>query len=198
MRDAINMADVAKLCPEYMGFIFYKSSRRFVGDDFSIDQDLHHVKKVGVFVNASQEEIIRKARIADLQGIQLHGTEKPELCSSLKGEGFEVIKVFPVDEQFDFGSLEKFKPFVHYFLFDTKTDQYGGSGKTFDWHLLERYDQEVPFFLSGGISLANVNLILQLKGMNLYAIDANSGVEDEPGMKNIEKVKAMINVLNKL
>ena len=199
MREPSNIAQVAELRPDYMGFIFYNNSQRYVGLNFFLPElEQKEIKRTGVFVNANLKVIRAMVKVHDLQAVQLHGKETPELCSSLKDKDLEVIKAFQVNTHFDFDLLQPFKPFVHYFLFDTKSEQYGGSGKIFDWNLLKKYDQDVPFFLSGGISKSNLKQINLLTGMNLYAVDVNSGVEDSPGIKQPDKVKALIDILDKL
>jgi len=197
MRDPENILQVAELRPDYMGFIFYGKSKRFVGDDFDIPPRLNgDIKRVGVFVNettAKMEDLATKHR---LELIQLHGNESVEQCLELKESGRKVIKVFSIDNKFQFGQTKPFRQVADYFLFDTKSETYGGTGKSFDWKLLERYDQEVPFFLSGGLSSTNVKDVKNLSGMNLHALDVNSGVELSPGLKDIEKIGQLQEILN--
>ncbi|MEI9921820.1 MAG: phosphoribosylanthranilate isomerase [Bacteroidota bacterium] len=184
MRDAANIRAVAELKPDYMGFIFYEKSPRFVGTDFKIP-----VKNaVGVFVNESTERILEK----DVSIVQLHGDETPAQCQELKDKGLTVIKAFSIDDDFDFAKTKDYK--VDYFLFDTKGQYYGGNAKAFNWNKLREYDQKIPFFLSGGLNAENLKDLGTLKGMNLYAIDLNSGVEDSPGVKNIGKIKEVISL----
>jgi len=190
MRDWINIREVIALRPDYMGFIFYANSPRFVGEDFQLPESFPaDIKKAGVFVNASVEEMLLQAERLKLDYLQLHGNESVRQCEELKEKGVAVIKVFSVDDDFDFTSTKPYAHSVDFFLFDTKGKYYGGNARTFDWNVLQRYDQQVPFFLSGGISPYNVSGIKELKGMNLHAIDINSGVEVTPGMKDIEKIK---------
>ncbi len=190
MRDRINIREVAALQPDFMGFIFYPKSPRFVGADFQLPADFRStIKKVGVFVNASTEEMMLQAKRLKLDYLQLHGDESPQQCEELRKKGIAVIKVFSVDDDFDFSITKPYSQLVDFFLFDTKGKYYGGNARTFDWNVLQKYDQQIPFFLSGGISPYNVSGIKELQGMNLYAIDINSGVEVTPGMKDIEKIK---------
>src|SRR6478609_1137183 len=196
MCEADNIIEVASLQPDYMGFIFYEKSRRFVGSNFSIPYEFPHaIRRVGVFVNEKVDTILRQVSKHKLDYVQLHGNESPEDCKALI-ERVGVIKVFSVDHQFDFGSTKPYQSFSDFFLFDTKTESYGGSGKVFDWNLLKKYDQQIPFFLSGGLSPANIGDIKELKGMNLHAIDINSGVEIAPGLKSIEKIKSIKSILH--
>jgi phosphoribosylanthranilate isomerase len=198
MRDVKNIRDVGALHPDYMGFIFYPSSPRYVGEDFSIPEDLPHaIKRVGVFVNDSHHTIRHQVRKHDLSIVQLHGDEPESLCAEVQAEGVEVIKVFSIGEEFDFSVLKKYKPYVNYFLFDTKGKFYGGNSKTFNWKVLEKYDQDIPFFLSGGLTLDNIQNVFGLNHMNLHALDINSGVEDLPGVKSVKKIEEVMNIVNR-
>ena len=193
MRDAENIRQVASLKPDYLGFIYYPESPRFVGDDFSLPEDLPaSIKRVGVFVNETTDNILGIARRVGLDCIQLHGNESVEQCNILRGAGLTLIKVFSVSYGFDFNVTKPYIPAVDYFLFDTKGKYYGGNANTFDWEILKRYDQEIPFFLSGGLSPENVGDVSSMEGMNLYALDLNSGVEVSPGLKSIEKIEALM------
>jgi phosphoribosylanthranilate isomerase len=191
MRDAENIQAVAALSPHYMGFIFYRESPRFVGDDFVMPVLPAAIKKVGVFVNESTEAIRNTATGHGLTLVQLHGHETPEQCRDLKASGLGVIKVFSVGKDFDWSVVQPYKSVADFFLFDTKGKYYGGNARTFDWSLLQQYDQQVPFFLSGGLSPENMSDAARLKNMNLYALDVNSGVEDSAGVKNISKIKTV-------
>lgn len=190
MRDYENIMQLAALHPDYMGFIFYDKSPRYVGEDFTLPNDFPKtIKKVGVFVNASSADIIRKAAKLDLQAVQLHGTESVTQCKELRNLGFDVIKVFSIGDDFDFKVTEAFEEVVDYFLFDTKGKFFGGNAATFDWSVLHTYNQHVPYFLSGGLTMENVAQIQSLENTNLYAVDVNSGVEISPALKSIDKVK---------
>lgn len=194
--DPNNIREVAECNPDFMGFIFYKPSPRFCGETFTIPEDINPtVKRVGVFVNESFEEIFKIVKKYNLDYVQLHGNESPHLCSALKSLGIHVIKVFSVDDHFHFNEVNPYKKYVDYLMFDTKGKYYGGNATPFNWKVLERYDQEVPFFLSGGITPSMIDSIYVLKSMNLYAIDVNSGVEVQPGFKNIDKVRQLMELL---
>ena len=127
-----------------------------------------------------------------LDFVQLHGNESPAQCDELKATGLGVIKVFSIDDDFNFELTKPYRKVVDYFLFDTKGKYYGGNAKTFNWKILERYDQEIPFFLSGGLSPENVNALGDIVKMNLHALDLNSGVEISPGLKDIEKIRTIV------
>lgn len=196
MRDSFNILEVGKLLPDYMGFIFYPPSPRYVGDDFQIPIDLNPaIHRVGVFVNEQAGRMIELCMKHNLSYIQLHGDEPVSVCEQLKHEGLKVIKVFRIGPDFDFSVTLPYKEIVDYFLFDTKGNHYGGNAQVFDWSILEQYDQEVPFFLSGGLSVENIQHIKRLKHMNLHALDLNSGVEDSPGVKNILLIKEVMNFI---
>ena len=191
MKYPNNILEVGSLLPDYMGFIFWdKSARYFDGTIPALPQS---IKKTGVFVNASKEEIVAQVLKHDLQAVQLHGHESIAFCQDLKNTlatTIEIIKVFSVDEAFDFYQLEPFETVCDYFLFDTKGKLPGGNGTTFDWKVLEEYPSQKPFFLSGGIGLEEIDLVKQILKTDLpiYAIDVNSKFEIEAGLKDKEKL----------
>jgi phosphoribosylanthranilate isomerase len=197
MREKSNILDVARLGPDYMGFIFYRETPRYVGDDFSIpDEFPFTTKRVGVFVNQETDEILDKVMRFRLDFVQLHGTESVSQCQELKNTGVGVIKVFSVDDDMDFRVTHPYSGAVDFFLFDTKGKYFGGNSKTFNWEVLHRYDQEVPFFLSGGINAANAEGIKSLKALNLQAVDLNSGVEIRPALKDVARIVEIRSTLN--
>ena len=196
MRDAENILQVAALQPAYMGFIFYPKSPRYVGDDFQIPANFPSaILKVGVFVNETTDQILKQVTRLGLSYVQLHGDESVDQVRSLYESGVKVIKVFSVDDGFDFTVTKPYREIVDYFLFDTKGKYYGGNAKVFDWTVLKQYDQEVPFFLSGGIGPDNAANIEALSGMNLHALDVNSGVESKPGLKDPGKIEKLNRVI---
>ena len=134
MKNPDNIRQVAELPIQYMGFIFYKKSPRYVGTSFPVDLTFpESLRRVGVFVNASEEEILEKVKQFGLTSVQLHGSETPELALSLKQKQLEVFKVFSIAEKSDFQKTALYEDCCDYFLFDTKTPLHGGSGKSFDW-----------------------------------------------------------------
>ncbi len=192
MRESQNIEQLLALEPDYMGFIFYDKSPRNAGG--RLDEELLHsfpesTKKMGVFVNADFNDVVEKVGKYKLDLVQLHGDESVEYVANLFAVGIKVVKVFSIGESFDFKQLKKYNPFVDYFLFDTKGKARGGNGEVFNWEILKEYDQEVPFFLSGGIDLENVSELKELKGMNIHAIDVNSKFELAPGLKDIGRLK---------
>lgn len=198
MRDLANIAEVAALLPDYMGFIFYDQSPRYVGEGFIMPAIPVSIKSVGVFVNEQTETILDKLRQYKLDFAQLHGNESYQQCQKLKDQGVKVIKAFSVDKDFDFKSINTYADYVSYFLFDTKGKHYGGNATTFDWDLLQNYNHSIPFFLSGGISLENVSERQKIDNLNLYALDVNSGVEISPGVKDAVKIKELKRVVSSL
>ncbi|WP_421940241.1 phosphoribosylanthranilate isomerase [Pedobacter sp.] len=194
MKYAANIAAVAALRPDYLGFIFYEQSPRFINEVSAelIKYIPEEIKTVGVFVNAAIEVVAKQVNTNKLKAVQLHGSESPEFCAHLKSQlpHLELIKAFGVDEEFGFSTLEAYNEHVDYFLFDTKTKAHGGSGKTFDWRILAAYQGSKPYFLSGGIDLAHAETIKEIQDLRLYALDINSKFEFEPGLKDAEKVSA--------
>lgn len=196
MKFPENVQQVAALKPDYLGFIFYPHSPRFVG--YTPNEELAMLrlpaKKVGVFVDKDFSTIKSLIKTYQLDAVQLHGNEPAETCAVLK-QTVEVIKAFGVDENFDFDLLNAYENKVDYFLFDTKTAAHGGSGKVFNWAVLEKYQLKTPFFISGGLNNQNLADVLKLKHPAFYGVDLNSGFEDEPGLKNIEKLKAAFGLI---
>ncbi|WP_246516190.1 phosphoribosylanthranilate isomerase [Aequorivita echinoideorum] len=193
-----NIAEVAELQPDYLGFIFYeKSSRFFNGNIPSLPNG---IKKVGVFVDEKISEIIELVKKYSLDVIQLHGNETKEYVLDLQGyltlfdPDVLVWKVFNIDDNFDFVQLKPYENKVDAFLFDTKGNKKGGNGFAFNWEILRKYPSKKPFVLSGGIGLEEIEALKNLLKTNLpiHAIDVNSKFEIEPGMKDIAKLKKLL------
>ncbi len=199
MRDKENIRQLASLKPDFIGFIFYEKSRRYA--DNYLDKIILHqipalIKKVGVFVNSTFDNICTKIEQYDLNYVQLHGNESPELCMQIKNTGCGVIKVFSVSEKNDLKGLRSYEKFCDFFLFDTKCDSYGGSGKKFDWKLLGQYHNTTPLILSGGIDSDDADEIRMLEQqVNISAVDVNSRFETAPGLKDIQKIRGFITSL---
>jgi phosphoribosylanthranilate isomerase len=195
-----NITDLIQLDINYIGFIFYPKSVRQITHNLElIGLDLlpSNLKKIGVFVNQSLELICEKNEVFHFDLIQLHGDESVEFCQQLKAKiPVQVIKAFQIDQDFDFNSPVPFVKFVDYFLFDTASENYGGTGQSFDWKLLEKYDLEKPFFLSGGINDGNLEKIKTFNHTQFHAIDINSKFEIAPGLKDITRIKNFITKLN--
>ncbi|MBR8536482.1 phosphoribosylanthranilate isomerase [Carboxylicivirga sediminis] len=197
MRDSSNLQELIELKPDYIGFIFYEKSPRYVQKPPQVHMDAS-IKKVGVFVNASERTINEKRIAFGLDIIQLHGDESPELCFILKQSGAQVMKAFRIDESFDFQQTRRYQDYCDYFLFDTQTKAFGGSGQKFNWQLLTNYNNARPVFLSGGIGPDDVADIQQLENLNLKAIDINSKFEIKPALKDIPLLSEFFNAIRQI
>lgn len=196
-----NIQAVAALKPDYLGFIFFRDSKRFVdGLTPSFVKDLpSEIRRTGVFVDEELNKVAELAVLYGLNAVQLHGQEPAKYCIALKtllaNTGMELIKAFGVNEHFDFSTLNAYTNVADYFLFDTQTPDHGGSGKTFNWAILENYKLSKPYFLSGGIGPDSIAQLKQINDPRLYAIDVNSRFELAPGLKNIERLRDFKNKL---
>ncbi len=196
MRNPSNIEDLIKLKPDYIGFIFYPESKRFIGE--KIPDEIHalipvYIQKVGVFVDEPFNNLLEKYKSNSLDMIQLHGSELPGYCERLKKLEIPVIKVFSISTDFDFESVKPYEHYCDYYLFDTAGELPGGTGMKFGWEKLDQYSGDKPFFLSGGIKPADAGIVKNISHKKLYAVDINSGFEVEPGVKNIPELKSFIN-----
>ena len=188
-----NTTEVAALKPDYLGFIFWKPSKRYF--EGAMPSIPHSVKKVGVFVDASLKEIVEKVKTYGLLLVQLHGKETAAFCDELKKllPQLKIIKVFSIKDDFDFKQLRHFEDVCDYYLFDTKGKLPGGNGYVFNWEVLKKYPSTKPYFLSGGIGLEEIDSIKAFmkrpEAKYCEVIDVNSKFEIEPGLKNIKKLK---------
>lgn len=204
----LNTLEVATLNPDYLGFIFWEPSKRFF--EGNLPELPPSIKKVGVFVDATIEEVSEKIDTYRLDAVQLHGEESPEFCGNLKKmnhdrtqalgvASLKIIKVFSIKDDFDFGILTPYEEVCDYYLFDTKGKLPGGNGYTFSWEVLKNYLSTKPYFLSGGIGLDEIEKIKKFQqrpeSKYCHAIDVNSKFELEPGLKNIDKLKEFKEVL---
>lgn len=218
MRDSDNIQELVKLAPDFIGFIFYDKSKRFV-TNFPEVNISSTIKKVGVFVNESITNIVDLIVKNKLDAVQLHGGESELYCEELRrslsgvevneienksnqnmistslNHKIEIIKAFSVDENFDFLETKSFEQFCDLFIFDTKGKGYGGTGIKYDWRLLEKYRGKTPFLLSGGIRPTDVNSISDFQHPKCIGIDLNSGFEDAPGLKNTERLNNFMSFL---
>lgn len=192
MRDEENIRQLEQLDIDWMGFIFFSESPRFVGPKLSYLPK--KVKKIGVFVDQIPQIISELAKQNHLEMIQLHGSEPPWYCINLQEEGYKIIKSFGIDTDgyIPNAQLNAYEGKCDYFLFDTKTKLHGGSGKKFNWERLADYDGDTPFILSGGISPEDAEEIKSLKHPKFAGIDINSCFEIEPAYKDIEMIKSFI------
>jgi len=199
MKDPQNILSLAELKPDYLGLIFYPKSKRYIADpDKTVLASLPaSISLTGVFVDEPEEELVEKVINYGLSAVQLHGGESPQYCSHLRAKldemlpkkPIELIKAFGIYPGFDFSSIEAYNNVVDYFLFDTKTSDLGGSGIAFDWAILDQYEGEKQFFLSGGLSAENIKDLFNFKIKKIYALDLNSKFETEPGIKNVESIR---------
>lgn len=195
MRQGQNIRAVSKLKPDYLGLIFYAKSPRFVEVSKSkaiLNAFPQKIEKIGVFVNEPFPELISTCNAFEIKTIQLHGSESPDYCKELKELGFTIIKAFGVNESFDFSQLTAYHDSADYFLFDTKSEKHGGTGKKFDWKLLKNYNNSKPIFLSGGIGPEDAQELFKIKDLNIYALDLNSQFETEPALKDVEQLSKFI------
>lgn len=193
-----NMFEIAKLKPEYMGFIFYNDSVRDVSANikkFSLDKITEGINKVAVMVNKPLDEAQIIAGKYNFDYIQLHGDETPQYCNELRN-AIPIIKTFSVWDKLP-RNLEEYENCCNYFLFDTKTDKRGGSGISFDHKILNEYNGQTPFFLSGGITPGHAVYIKNIKHSLFHAVDINSRFEILPGIKDTSMLKRFFNEMGK-
>ena len=192
------LQQLQQLGVDYAGLIFFEGSKRYVGEKLKeVQASVKNtgIRKVGVFVNQELEVIARAIQEYGLYAVQLHGDETDEFCLELMDK-VKVIKVFRIGSEVEIDKLvAPFQEACHYFLFDTDTDTFGGSGKQFDWTLLEAASIGKSFFLSGGIGPGDIEKIKAFQHPYLYAVDVNSRFETEPGVKDVVKVQEFIREL---
>ena len=188
MRDADNITALAKLQPDFIGFIFHEVSPRYCEKvpETAIPES---IRKTGVFVNKPIEYIALKKADFQLDYIQLHGSESPEFCRKVSRTVAPVIKAFNLHSGFDFARLKAYVPFCDFFLFDASGPKAGGNSIAFDWELLKLYEGETPFLLSGGIDETMAGEIKKINHPAFYGVDINSRFEIRPGLKDINKIK---------
>jgi len=201
LREGENVEQLLrKGVPDMLGMIFYEKSPRFVeaGASKPMKSSYPAISKVGVFVNASIEKIKEAKEKYPFEIVQLHGDESSQFVAALKEDlAIKVIKVFQVSDKIDLEKMIPFEGLVDFFLFDTQTSAYGGSGKKFDWRALESYSLKTPYLLSGGIDLEHVEEIISFSKSNpkMVGVDINSKFELNPGLKDPEKAGRFINLI---
>jgi len=187
---------------DFLGFIFYEKSPRYVLNFLTLDEikSINHQAKVGVFVNESLERIVEISTKAALNYIQLHGDEDNDFIFNLReklNHEIKMIKVFRIGtelENLKF-KIQNLESEVDYFLFDTDSKSFGGTGHSFNWQILNNLEITKPYFLSGGISDENIENI-KLLNQQPFALDINSKFEIEPGNKDVQKIKKFKNLLS--
>jgi phosphoribosylanthranilate isomerase len=175
---------------DFLGFIFYPKSKRFTEKSFNSNK-----KKIGVFVDEETDKIQSTIISENLYAVQLHGNESPSQCLEIS-QHVVVIKAFNIETSKDFSLCKVYENKVDFFLFDSKSYQKGGSGKQFNWSILQDYTGNTPFFLSGGIGPSDVVKLKSIKHPHFYGIDINSLFESEPCNKNKEEIIRFINQLS--
>jgi phosphoribosylanthranilate isomerase len=197
MKFPQNIETLSALNPYMMGFIFHPNSPRYVERlDTKVLHSLpENILKIGVFVNQKFVDTYLMIQRYKLNGVQLHGNEPVEYCTSFKELGLKVLKSFPISDASDFSATMAYDGVCDYFVFDTKTTEYGGSGVKFDWNIITAYHGETPFFLSGGISMEDVETIKKIKHPKFEGVDINSKFEISPGLKSMVMVSKFVNEL---
>ena len=191
MRDAQNIRDVESLGVDWIGMIFWPKSKRYVAEVPSYLPE--HLKKVGVFVDSTLDDILQHISDYQLDIIQLHGQESPDFAKALKPH--TIIKAFNIEKADDLLQTEKYEGIADYFLFDTKGKMVGGNGQKFDWSVLTAYRGKTPFLLSGGLGPEDAESVRSFHHPRCIGIDLNSRFESEPGFKDINQLKTFINKL---
>jgi len=193
-----NIESVLQCNPDFIGFIFYPLSPRYIVNMLNpaVIAAINQTKKVGVFVNEEKKYLLNCIKKYNLDFVQLHGNESVDYCTQIAKQ-IKIIKAFRIDDDFDFSLLTAYNNCCHYFLFDTNTKQYGGSGKKFNWKKLNEYTLLKPFFLSGGIDENSITEIIKIKSTlsTLMVVDINSCFEISPGIKDSTKIKLFKNKL---
>lgn len=193
MNDEQNLISLLQIPIDFVGFVFHEQSPRNLSlepekvNEIFINAE-YKAKRVGVFVNKEIDFILERVENYELDYVQLHGNESLFYCESLQDQNVKIIKAFSIDKDFCFSNTEAYKYFTEYFLFDTRGKQAGGNGVKFNWDSLKDRKISNPFFLSGGISRDDVNIIRNLELKQLFAVDINSKFELAPGVKNLEEV----------
>jgi phosphoribosylanthranilate isomerase len=180
---------------DYIGFIFYAKSPRLVQQ--KIDIAPGNKKIVGVFVNPTDQDITNALQIIPtINTLQLHGEEMPDFCKKYRNN-FKIIKAFSIEDAVNINTMvATYFDVVDLFLFDTKTINYGGSGQQFNWDVLKTYSGNVPFLLSGGIGIKDINKLQQLQHPQFIGVDVNSKMEISAGVKDLDLVNEFVVYLN--
>ena len=197
MRDGDNIREVEQLSIDWMGFIFYPKSSRYVSEVPAYLPT--KCKRVGVFVDASTDEIIKKIHDFSLDAIQLHSNESPEQISHLLSltSHLSIIKAFNIATAEDLKSTASYTGLADYFLFDTKGQSVGGNGEKFDWSVLSNYEGDTPFLLSGGIGPDDAARVSSFHHPKCAGIDLNSKFESSPAFKDVTTLSRFLNEIKK-
>ncbi len=197
MRDADNIRQIDELgCVDWMGFIFFPPSSRNV--ERVPDYLPQHCKRVGVFVNATLEEIRQRQKEFGFHLIQLHGDETPDYCEQLRTclpPKTQFIKMVQIATADDLERVKSYDGMVDYLLFETKCKGYGGSGKQFDWDILQGYKGHIPFLLTGGIKPTDAEKVLSFHHPQFVGIDLNSKFETAPAFKDANQISNFVRII---
>jgi phosphoribosylanthranilate isomerase len=193
-QDAI---EASSLGADMLGFILYKNSKRHIEPKKIMDvlnEVPDTIAKVGVFVDENAKKVIEIAQDCSLDMLQFHGKESPEYCAQFK-DSYKIIKAFRIQDKKSLESINNYD--VDYYLLDTHVDGLkGGTGKTFDWKLIEGYELLRPVILSGGLTPENVGSAIQ--NVAPYGVDVSSGVEALPGKKDLKLMKEFVDNVRKI
>lgn len=181
---------------DILGFIFHPRSPRYV--ECLPDYLPTHARRAGVFVNEQREEVVRQTERFGLELVQLHGNESPDDCRYLRSTGVQVIKAFPVASLQDLEGVQNYESACDLLLFDTRCKGYGGSGKSFDWNILEAYEGDTPFLLSGGIGPESAEALCRFAHPRLAGYDLNSRFERSPGVKDARALRSFLEEIDSL
>lgn len=188
-----NYSRVRSIGVDWIGINFYAPSKRYIGTTDLPPKE--NGGRIGVYVKADIDTILETAQTYQLDYAQLHGDESVEFCKEVSAH-LPVIKVFRVGGDVDWTDVAQYEDVCEYFLFDTKTIEWGGSGHHFDWSVLEGYKGHTPFLISGGIGPHDIKRVRGLSHPQFVGVDINSRFEDEPGIKNIDLVRTFAKQLN--
>ena len=180
---------------DMIGLNFYAGSKRYLSQPLTGIKSAAKSDRIGVFVNPELSYLLEKVEEYNLAMVQLHGNESVAFCEHV-AQHIAIIKVFGVDDNFMFADTESYLNSARYFLFDTKSPAYGGSGRKFNWHKLSEYQFDKPFLLSGGIQLEDIMDIIDIDMPTFAGIDVNSGFETSPGNKDLEKINTMLKLID--
>lgn len=198
MMQPEQVAELENIGATFAGFIFYPKSPRYIFKQMSILQlkKIKNINKVGVFVNATVEEVLHMVDDCGLHMVQLHGDESPRYCERI-ADYISVVKAFRLSDNDSIDwMIRPYMDVCDMFMFDTMGAGYGGTGKKFDWNQLKNVTVGKPFFLSGGIQPDDVNSLKAFEkdpvSKALFAVDINSKFEISPGVKDMNKIKTFI------
>lgn len=187
--------EIAEMGIDALGFILYQKSPRYIAPETIRDiiKDLPPLTKtVGVFVNESIDDLRRIARSASLDMVQLSGDESPDYCSQISALGLPWIKAFRIKDQSSIDQIPLY-PTDTILLDAWSSDEYGGTGKVFDWSLLRNSSALPRIILAGGLTAENATEAV--RQVAPYGLDLSSGVEISPGVKSMEKVRLLLDAL---